>query len=292
MLYIVAIILLSVGCKQYSADPYDEEEKKYRDLWPASQLKKAILQGEWDKRDSLTYLRFSNLEELYLITDSIPGWVTRFKKLKTLYRFSTEGEGVSWIPGNIGDLENLEQLVLDKGRIKYIPASVTRLKKLVVLQLSNNDITDIPKDIGELKNLEMIALDGNRISELPESIYNLAQLTYLNLSENNISEIPEGICNLKKLEYLSISENNISHLPECIDGLSQLETLFLDDNPIAELPEGLFKQSNRLKDIYIGNLPLKDEERTKERIKELKQKNWQKRKEQYLKEQEELKNKK
>lgn len=252
LIYITGLFFLLTSChKEYNTKPYDDEEAKLREIWPASELKKILIKGDWEKRDSLTYLRFTNLEKIYLQTDSIPAWITRFEKVELIWLLSSdEDKGkVTSIPEDIGKLSNLYVLMLDNSNIQTIPPSFMDLKKLVVLNLNNNKLSSIPAGLGKLTNLEELSLD-----------------------DNIIEEIPETLCHLKQLKYFSIENNKLTSFPECFGNMDSLETLVLNGNNIKKLPEWIFK-SQTLSLVGIKGLPLDNPDEVYKQVEKMEDKN-------------------
>lgn len=282
--WIICILIplfLCVGCENYSSEPYDEWEAKLRRTNPASKMKKMVIKDNWQKYDSLSYLRFTNLEEILLDTDSIPPWIVRFKKLRLLYSYDTK---IKHIPEDICKLSKLEYIALVNTELETIPVSIKDVKQLRSLVLSGNKITQIPMFLTEIDTLYHLSLDGNNITEVPDYICQIRGLESLILSGNKIRRLPECIGSMSQLEYLSLYKNEITELPESIANLPLLEELSISDNPITKLPEKLFVNPNRLTDIYLYGTPLKDNEQVKSQIKELERKNRQKKRKEYLKE--------
>ena len=99
----------------------------------------------------------------YNVTDnlvhffSIDGLELAFKKITKL-------------PELIGQLVNLQKLLLYNNQITVLPESIDQLVNLQKLSLSDNQITVLPESIGQLVNLQRLWLNNNQITVLPESI--------------------------------------------------------------------------------------------------------------------------
>jgi len=92
---------------------------------------------------------------------------------------------------------NLQELRLNRMRLKQAPDVVWSLHNLTVLDLSNNKIEQISPQIGQLQHLEQLILNRNYIEHFPAEISELSKLYYLDLWSNLIIEFPQEI---KKLE--------------------------------------------------------------------------------------------
>jgi Leucine-rich repeat (LRR) protein len=88
---------------------------------------------------------------------------------------------------------NLQELHLNRMKLKEIPEILFSLENLTVLDLSNNKLENISPKIGNLHNLERLILNRNYILSLPAEISNLSELYYLDLWSNLIIEFPKEI---------------------------------------------------------------------------------------------------
>lgn len=108
-----------------------------------------------------------------------------------------EGLGSSFLPPEIGNLNNLQNLDIHKGSLTAIPPQIGSLSNLKTLLLYENEIASMPQEIGSLSQLEVIDLRSNNLTSVPIGLGNLANLKRIHLGGNNI---PVGeIENLKSL---------------------------------------------------------------------------------------------
>ena len=107
---------------------------------------------------------------------------------------------------------NLQELRLNRMKLKQIPEVVWSLYNLTILDLSNNKIEQIPPQIGQLQHLEKLILNRNYIQFLPVEIATLFKLQYLDLWSNLIIEFPHEISvlenSLKIVDMRVISMND------------------------------------------------------------------------------------
>ncbi len=93
---------------------------------------------------------------------------------------SLSGRGLTGeIPGKLGGLSNLEQLLLASNQlIGEIPAELGNLSNLLTLHLSSNQLTgEIPAELGNLSNLLALYLSNNQLTgELPRSLTGMTSL--------------------------------------------------------------------------------------------------------------------
>ena len=94
-----------------------------------------------------------------------------------------------------------------------IPSELGNLSNLQDLLLDENQLTgEIPSELGNLSNLQHLILRKNLLSgKIPLELGNLSKLQYLFLDENQLSgEIPSELGNLSKLQHLFLHENQLS----------------------------------------------------------------------------------
>lgn len=152
---------------------------------------KVLFENLVEKEKAVIFLSDYNL-------DSIPGEISRLKKVKSLY--ITKDSTNRWtvyppakelekltkvppfrqLPNEIGDLTNLKNLGLVGLDLKELPDNFGQLQHLDSLNLMMNKLT-ISEEIGKLKklkNLKYLALFGNKVdstdvSELKKANPNL-----------------------------------------------------------------------------------------------------------------------
>ncbi len=164
------------------------------------------------------------------------------------------------LPESIGNLENLNCLVIKKVKLKSLPESIGNLENLQELKIHGTSIQNIPETIGNLKKLSRLEILESELIEIPESICNLSNLKVLkiqsnltgNLNENEkaIIKLPEKIGNLTNLTYLEITRTGITCLPESIGELENLKELKIEYAPLKSLPETIGNLKN-LKKLEI-----------------------------------------
>ena len=129
--------------------------------------------------------------------------VYNFTRLKRLHASNL---GWTRLDQRIGDLVDLQELILAYNSIPELPISFLRLSKLQRLYLNSNRLTQLPDDFGTSFPL----------------------LEVLNLSSNNLNALPESLGSLTSLKRLFIEDNpSLKELPH-LDGLLALEEITLD----------------------------------------------------------------
>ena|GEM_PF-899558 len=68
------------------------------------------------------------------------------------------------VPPEIGNLSQLQSLILPHNSLTSIPTEIGNLINLEILSLKRNQLTSIPPEISNLDNLEILSLWGNQLS--------------------------------------------------------------------------------------------------------------------------------
>ncbi len=149
------------------------------------------------------------------------------------------------IPGELGDLTNLEYLNLRFNDLSgEIPAELGDLTDLEYLNLRFNDLSgEIPAELGDLTDLEWLYLSSNDLSgEIPAELGDLTNLEELMLESNELSgEIPTWLGDLTNLEWLFLHSNGLSgEIPSEFSNLTELTEVRLQDNDFDSYGEGAF----------------------------------------------------
>lgn len=93
--------------------------------------------------------------------------IAELTKLETLQIFGSS-TAIKYIPSEIINLHQLEELYIPSASIKKIPSEIGSLENLQRIILCNNQITDLPLEIVNLKNLRVLDLRGNPLPIPPE----------------------------------------------------------------------------------------------------------------------------
>ncbi|WP_413175371.1 COR domain-containing protein [Anabaena azotica] len=149
---------------------------------------------------------------------------------------------ISSLPGEIGQLTNLQSLNLSSNQLSNLPPKIVQLTNLQTLNLSNNQLSSLPSEIGQLTNLQTLNLSYNQLSSLPPEIGLLTNLKSLYLWNNQLSSLPPEIGRLTNFHSLYLSNNQLSNLPPEIGLLTNLTQLELQGNEIINLPPEIKKQ--------------------------------------------------
>nr|MDZ8020196.1 COR domain-containing protein [Nostoc sp. SerVER01] len=165
------------------------------------------------------------------------------------------GKGLTTLPGEIGQLTNLQSLDLGDNQLSTLPGEIVQLTNLQSLHLDNNQLSSLPGEIGQLTNLQSLYLYTNQLSSLPEEIGQLTNLQSLHLDNNQLSSLPGEIGQLTNLQTLNLSVNQLSSLPGEIGQLTNLQSLDLSYNQLSSLPGEIGQLTNlQSLDLYNNQL--------------------------------------
>ncbi len=130
----------------------------------------------------------------------------------------------------IGNLENLEVLILNSSKIKNIEF-ISNFKNLRILAINEYDMPDLTP-LAHLTKLETLILDKNSIKDITP-LKGLTDLTSLEMPNNNITDITP-LKNLKYLERLNLNNNNIKEI-KILKNMLRLNELKLYGNNVSDI---------------------------------------------------------
>ncbi|KAJ4792128.1 Leucine-rich receptor-like protein kinase family protein [Rhynchospora pubera] len=238
---------------------------------------------DWIFLDAMANCTF--LQYLYLQYNNLQGTLpSSIGNLSTdLLDFQLSGNPISGsIPINLGNLKNLEILLLDNMLLNgTIPEEIGNLFKLELLDLSKNMITGkIPSTFANLTRLEQLGLNDNSLEgNIPLELTKMQALVFLNLSSNMLTgQIPKEIMVLplsiglelshnyltdflpleigkfKNLQLIRLSNNKLlGEIPNTIDGCQVLQSLFLDNNMFQGVIPSSLNNLRGLQELDLSN---------------------------------------
>jgi len=119
-----------------------------------------------------------------------------------VYKMSLRGNKIKHLTPAIGQLYNLQILILSNCRMKSLPNEIGKLKNLQEFNIYKNRLVTLPEGIGGMRHLEIFLASKNRLIYLPSSIRTLENLKRMDVSYNYLSP--------KEVEEL------IEALPDCM----------------------------------------------------------------------------
>jgi len=191
----------------------------------------------------------------WLQSTTVSNWYGVTVEDSGVIRLSLWGNMMSGsIPAELGNLTNLQRLVLPYNQLTSIPPQLGNLSNLERLQLKSNRLTSIPTELGNLSDLEDLDLSSNLLTgSIPSTLGNLSNLQFLYLYENQLTgSIPSALGNMSNLQHLYLYENQLTgSIPSALGNMSNLQHLYLYENQLTgSIPSTLSNMSN-LQRLYL-----------------------------------------
>lgn len=163
---------------------------------------------------------------------------------------------VKTLPGTISNLRFLEILDIDYcSSLQALPAELGKIESLIELRVQKIAVSELPDSIGRLGKLVELILTGNKnLKTLTDTICNLRSLEIINISRCKSLEIlPTQLWKITRLrDLVASSVTMLQRLPdiELSEIASSIKKLDLSDNVITALPSGI----SQLSDLEYLNL--------------------------------------
>uniref|UniRef100_A0A4W4G6V2 Leucine rich repeat containing 40 n=1 Tax=Electrophorus electricus TaxID=8005 RepID=A0A4W4G6V2_ELEEL len=161
------------------------------------------------------------------------------------------------LPASIGELEQLQKLILSHNKLTELPLEIWKLINLM-LDCSCNHLESVPPVLAQMAFLEQLYLRHNKLRFLPElpscktlkelhcgnnqievleaeHLKHLSSLSVLELRDNKVKSLPEEITLLQGLERLDLTNNDITSVPCGLGTLPKLKSLALEGNPLRTI---------------------------------------------------------
>lgn len=169
----------------------------YSDIFQALQTKKVIIEPE-----SL---------QSHFITGKL-AWLKGIKELEIV------------APGEI-------QFSLERGPslLQTLPNDIGELIDLETLIIESSDVSILPDSFYNLKNLKILHLAGNKLSSLSENINQLVALETFDVEFNQLERIPASLSSIKNLKNIFIWGNPLKEISDCLAFENHLELDTLDE---------------------------------------------------------------
>lgn len=104
-----------------------------------------------------------------------------------VYKISLRGNKLKKLPPEIGQLYNLQILILSNNKLKSLPNEIGKLKNLQEFNIYKNKLVTLPESLGSLRHLEIFLASKNKLIYLPSSIRTLENLKRMDISFNHLS---------------------------------------------------------------------------------------------------------
>lgn len=143
----------------------------------------------------LTKLKLTSVDDFEDDFNEYPDFIWNLTLLKDL---DLTGSDVDTLPDALGNLKNLETLVLHTfENLEELPESIGNLKTLTSLEIHTSpELKSLPESIGNLTSLKNLQVKDSGLVELPESIGNLHALQRIMLNKcEQLRAIPESFVN-------------------------------------------------------------------------------------------------
>ena len=155
------------------------------------------------------------------------------KLCPALTRLWLDGNELTSVPAEIGQLTSLTHLYLHDNQLTSLPAEILQLTSLTELCLGYNHLESLPAEIGQLASLSKLDLGDNELTSVAAELWQLTSLRTLGLRANQLTKLPAEIGQLTSLVRLDLSDNRLTILPLEIGQLTALKELNLCDNELA-----------------------------------------------------------
>ena len=203
--------------------------------------------------------------------DSLEKALREPRKVRRLAIQGGEDPEMKHLPPGLGRLVNLEALeIACLEKLEDLPEELGQLQKLEELVIDNGNgcamNVALPRSVGRLANLRVLrlygALDGRDVGAaeparnapskaLPDTLAELQSLEELDLGRNGIKAVPRQVAALRGLKTLSLDYNDIRQLPPFVGDLPNLRELSVNANGGIALPPSLARIKG-LK-VFMGN---------------------------------------
>lgn len=207
--------------------------------------------------DSICHL--TALIELYVAQNSLDGPLTPdIAKLVNLQVLDLEGNKITCVPDEIGQLRRMRILLLGENQLDELPwKSFANLADLYDLDLHSNnfsgDLVPIDFEPITLPSLSNLDVRSNTLNSLPSNL-NLPSLTQFDATQNSIISSGTFFITTTRLIHLYLAQNQLSVLPEGIVNLAHLRTLDISNNIIEHIDPRLGFLDGLTTLMWMGNL--------------------------------------
>jgi hypothetical protein len=230
-----------------------ERLQKFHKLKQCAELSSVFKRIDRLGKDKDIFVNSNELKNISCLEKAkkISSWINTYANKWTFERLDLRYE-LTFLPEEIGLLENLQVLDVANNKLVTLPESLGNLKQLKVLRLNNNKLQALPETIGNLQSLEQLDLCYNWLRTLPKSFGNLKCLINLDLHNNQLRDLPESFGNLERLKKLQLYNNELKTLPASFPKLDLTDLLFFN-NPLNSIPDKMLYPNDIIKNYRTVN---------------------------------------
>jgi len=162
--------------------------------------------------------------------------------------------GGNRLVGSLPDLnlDELQQLYLNKNQLGGPIPNFTNLANLQFLNLANNQLSGAIPDFISLINLQELSLFTNQLNGAIPNFTNLSSLQKLNSHSNQLSGAIPNFTNLSNLQELNLGSNQLSGAIPNFTNLDNLQELYLSSNQLSGAIPNFTNLAN-LQELYLNS---------------------------------------
>lgn len=155
-------------------------------------------------------------------------------KLKTLNSLTINRCGITSVPDEIGDLDELRGLEFVGNAITQVSPKATKSRYLHSLNISDNPITTLELEVPTNSDLMVINVSNTKLSALPGSLLSASKLSSVLAQGCAFTEIPKVVCDHSNISGAHFADNKISSVKADAFALNVgLTILDLGGNPLT-----------------------------------------------------------
>ncbi|KAF7406107.1 hypothetical protein HZH68_005476 [Vespula germanica] len=129
----------------------------------------------------------SNVKEINACKTNIPMIPKCINEFLALVTIDASFNYITWLPDEICDLHNLQNLIINNNLLVSLPDSIGQLTSLKTLKASYNALTCLPSSMMHLNNLQFLDLYDNEFHAATDININITCLQGIDLEQNYFS---------------------------------------------------------------------------------------------------------
>lgn len=177
----------------------------------------------------------SHLSYLYLQGNQMTVLPDNIGELTTLITLYLDFNNLTTLPDTLENIGPLRDVWVEYNPNFVLPESITRISNLSVLKMAGTNQTTVPEAVSRIANLNNLGLEDNLITEIPPYLADIPKLEYLYLNGNQLSSFPEFMSTLNMVQ-IDLAKNRFIAIPDFISNYPKLEYLSFEGNQLTSLP--------------------------------------------------------